>query len=495
MRAIMKLSIKLFSITLIILILAGSCTGDFEEMNKNPNKPLEVSSQYLLPNALQTSIDNYWGNKVRNERINFDHAMSWAGYLTRNIYENEGDNYNVQPSVNIKNWEVFYAEGLINYQKIIKNSGPESKEPNANYEGIGLGMRAWSFSVVTDIWGAIPYSSALAGTSDEPVYSPSYDSQETIYAGIIEDLKIANAKLDPSGPAIKGDIMFNGKVLLWKKFFNSLRFKLLNRQAHLISSSAGEMQAMLDDPATYPMIASKDEIAQLKYGAVPTNNPWNDILIQQGRTDWNISSTLVDKLKSLNDSRLSVYAAPGSLANGEIKGHPNGLPGEIATKFLGYSAIINNANFAQTTSPAVLMTFAELLFIQAEAALEGDITGDADALFKAGITAAFDQYGLVVPDGYVDQLGPVSKENIITQKWIALFGQGIEAWTELRRTGYPVMPPADPQAKFQNDGILPTRLGYPSTEYSLNAEKVSETATLNGGPDNMKTKLWWVESN
>src|SRR5688500_7300333 len=120
----MKLPIKLFFVTLIILILAGSCTGDFEEMNKNPNKPLEVSSQYLLPNALQTSIDNYWGNKVRNERINFDHAMSWAGYLTRNIYENEGDNYNVQPSVNIKNWEVFYAEGLINYQKIIKNSGP-----------------------------------------------------------------------------------------------------------------------------------------------------------------------------------------------------------------------------------------------------------------------------------------------------------------------------------------------------------------------------------
>lgn len=489
----MKQSIKIFSVTLIILVLAGSCTGDFEEMNKNPNKPTEVGSQYLLPQALQASIDNYWGNKVRNERINFDHAMSWAGYLTRNIYENEGDNYNVQPSVNIKNWEVFYAEGLINYQKIIQNSGPDSKEPNANYEGIGLGMRAWAFSIVTDIWGAVPYSAALSGTATEAVYSPNYDTQEAVYAGLIEDLKVANQKLDPAGLAIKGDILFGGKVLLWKKFFNSMRFKLLNRQAHLVGSSAAEMQAMIDDPATYPMIDNKSEIAQLKYGAVPTNNPWNDILIQQGRTDWNISSTFVDKLKALSDPRLAIYASPGNLAGGEIKGHANGLPGEIATKFLGYSAVINNATFAQTTSPANLMTYAELLFLKAEAAFDGDITGDADALFKAGIAAAFDQYGLAVPDGYMEQLGAVSKENIMTQKWIAIFGQGIEAWTELRRTGFPVMPAPDPQAKFQNDGVLPTRLVYPSTEYSLNAGKVAESVSLNGGPDNMKTKLWWVE--
>jgi hypothetical protein len=472
----------------------GSCTNDFEEMNKNPNKPLEVSSQYLLPQALQVSIDNYWGNKARNERINFDHAMSWAGYLTRNIYENEGDNYNVQPSVNIKNWEVFYAEGLINYQKIITNSGPDSAEPNANYEGIAKGMRAWSFSLVTDIWGAIPYSSALSGTGEESVFSPDYDSQETVYAGLIEELKVANELLNPSGTPIKGDIMFNGNIMLWKKFFNSLRFKLLNRQAHLVSSSAAEMQAMIDNPAAFPMIASKSEIAQLKYGAVPTNNPWHDILIQQGRTDWNISSTFVDKLKSLDDPRLEVYAAPGSLAEGVISGHPNGLPGEIATKFLGYSAVINPVIFAQNTSPAVLMSYAELLFIKAEAAFDGDISGDPETFFNEGIAAAFDQYGLTVPTGYIEQLGALSKENIMTQKWIALFGEGIEAWTELRRTGYPLMPAADPQAQFQNDGVLPTRLVYPSTEYSLNAAKVAQSEQLNGGPDDMKTKLWWIEN-
>ncbi len=489
----MKLYIKTFFVAAALLI-AGACTEDFEELNSNPNKPTEVNAQYLLPQALQTSIDNYWGNKTRNERLNFDHAMSWVGYFTRNIYENEGDNYNVQPSVNITNWEVFYTDGLINYQKIIEIAGEEAEEPNANYEGIGLGMRAWSFSLLTDVWGAIPYTEAVAGTAEEPLFSPAYDTQEVVYAGIIEDLKTANAKLDPAGPAVNGDILFGGDVMMWKKFFNSLRFKLLNRQAHKVASSSAEMQAMLDDPATYPMMTSNDEIAQLAYGAVPTNNPWNDILIQQGRTDWNINSTLVDKLKAYNDPRLEVYAVPGSLAGGNITGHPSGLPGEIATKFNGYSATLNTDVFAQTTSPAVLMSYAELLFVKAEAALEGDISGDAQALFEAGIAAAFAQYGLEVPAGYIEQFGAASKESIITQKWIALFGQGIEAWTELRRTGYPVMPPADPQAQFKNDGVLPTRLVYPSTEYSLNGTNVATGLSLNSGEDDMKTKLWWVEN-
>lgn len=481
---------------IMCLLVVMSCTSDFEELNSNPNKPTSVSAQFLLPQALQTSVDNYWGNKTRNERLNFDHGMSWVGYFTRNIYENEGDNYNVQPSVNIKNWEVFYTDALVNFHRIVTISAADGDSPNPTYEGIGIGMRAWVFSNLTDVWGAIPYSEALAGTSDEPIYSPGYDSQEEVYAGLIEDLKIANEKLDASITTVSGDIMFKGSVLLYKKFFNSLRFKLLNRQAHKVPGSAAIMQAMLDDPATFPMIDDNLEMAKFAYGAsLGTQNPWNDILIQQGRTDWNMSSTLVDKLKELDDPRLEIYAIPGEDAGGEITGHPNGLPGNIAVGYVGYSATVNPTIFAATTSPAILMSYAELLFTKAEAALDGDITGDAQALFEAGVTASFEQYGLTVPAGYIASLGAADKENIMTQKWIALFGQGIEAWTELRRTGYPVMPPHDPQSLFLNDGVLPTRLIYPSTEYSLNAEKVAEANTLNGGVDDMKTKLWWSEIN
>lgn len=491
----MKRYINPIKIVLVTCLLAA-CTGDFEEMNQNPNKPTSVTPQYLLPQALQTAVDNYWGNKTRNERLNFDHAMSWVGYLTRNIYENEGDNYNVQPSVNIKNWEVFYTDALINFHKIAVIAAPDGEYPNATYEAIGIGMRAWVFSLLTDVWGAIPYSEALAGTSATPVYSPAYDSQEEIYAALIADLKVANEKLDETVKSIPGDIMFSGSALKWKKFFNSLRFKLLNRQAHKVAGSGAEMQTMIDDPATYPMIDSNADMAKFTYGAaLGTQNPWNDILIVQGRTDWNISSTLVDKLKELGDPRLEVYAIPGEDAGGEITGHPNGLPGNIAVAYVGYSATINPTVFAAANSPAVLMSYSELLFVKAEAAFDGDITGDAQAFFEAGIEASFNQYGLSVPDGYIANLGALSKENIITQKWISLFGQGVEAWTELRRTGYPVMPPHDPQSLFLNDGVLPTRLVYPSTEYSLNGNKVGDGVTLNGGADDMKTALWWVENN
>ena len=484
---------RTYLIGVITFLAVVGCTNGFDELRTNPNKPTELTPQYLLPQAIQTSVDNFWGNKTRNERLNFDHAMSWVGYLTRNIYENEGDNYNVQPSVNIKNWEVFFTDGLINFNKIVLIAGPESESPHANYEGIALGMRAWTFSILTDVWGAIPFSEALKGISGNPIYSPAYDTQEDVYAGLIADLKTANEKLSVTGPVVKGDIMFGGNVLKWKKFFNSVRFKLLNRQAHKVPGTGAEMQTMLDDPATYPMMESNGDIAKLVYGSVPTNNPWHDILVQQGRSDWNISSTIVDKMKDLDDPRLPVFATPGSEAGGEITGHPNGLPGEIATTFLGKSATINRATFAQANSSAVLMSYSELLFIKAEAAFDGDITGDATTLFEEAITASFDQYSVEVPPTYIADQGAVSKESIMTQKWIALFGQGIEAWTELRRTGFPVMPAHDPQSLFHNDGVLPTRLVYPSTEYSLNGTHVAEAETLNGGADNMKTELWWKE--
>jgi len=487
-------NIKTLALAGSLLLGSSACNEDFEEVNTNPNAPVSVSPQYILPQAIQTSIDNYWGNKTRNQRLNFDHAMSWVGYLTRNIYENEGDNYNVQPSVNITNWEVFYTDALINFQKVQALASPDAEYANANYEAIGLGMKAWGFSLLTDVWGPIPYSQAVAGTAGDPIYSPEYDSQEAVYTGIIADLDQANSLLNPNGPTVLGDIMFNGDVMMWKKFFNSLRFKLLNRQAHIVASSAAEMQEMVADPATYPMIESNEEIAQLVYGAVPTNNPWHDILVDQGRTDWNINSTLVDKLKAMNDPRLEVYATAGvDAVDGAITGHPSGLPGEIATTFNGVSAVINQDIFADARSPAVLMSYAELLLVKAEAALEGDISGDAQAYFEMGVQAAFDQYGLEVPTGYLDMAGPATKENIMTQKWIALFGQGIEAWTEYRRTGFPVLPAADAQAQFENDGVLPTRLEYPATEYSLNGASVEAATGLLGGIDNMKTPLWWVE--
>ncbi|MCJ8167486.1 SusD/RagB family nutrient-binding outer membrane lipoprotein [Pontibacter sp. E15-1] len=473
------------------LFVATACTEDFEQMNISPNQPTAVSSAVLLPAGIESSVDRYWGHRNRFERINLDGGMLWVQFLARNIYSDEGDNYNMSPAYYTNNWKGFYNDALLNFQRIVIQSGPEGAVPNTNYEGIGLVMRSWVFSLLTDLYGAVPYNEALQGTAQTPIYTPQYDSQEAVYAGLLNDLKLANEKLVVGGPKVTGDIMFNGDILRWKKFANSLRLKLANRQAaKKPAESSAVMTEIVSDPVTYPIFTSNSDFAVLNHSSVrPSNNEWHEVMVQGGRTDWNLSKTLVDKLQALNDPRLTVY---GQAVDGKYVGVPNGLPDAIATTYLAGSAKLGTY-FMQPTTPSPIMTYAELLFTLAEAALDGDIPGDAQTYYQQAMEASFDQYDLTIPDDYLAAAGPATKENILTQKWIALFGQGIEAWTEYRRTGFPVLPPKDTRALFMNDGVMPTRLQYPSSEYSLNAAQLEAGIGLNGGIDDRKTAMWWVE--
>ncbi|GAB3175848.1 SusD/RagB family nutrient-binding outer membrane lipoprotein [Telluribacter humicola] len=482
----------LWAMALASLLTISSCTDNFDAMNTDPNSPTAIGAQYLLPTGIEASVDRYWGHRTRFERINIDAAELYVQHFTRNIYSNEGDNYEVSPALVANNWKGFFNDGLLNFQRIIVQSAPNGKSPNANYEGVALVMRTWVFSLLTDMYGSIPYSEALSGTSESPIYTPKYDSMEQVYAGMLNDLKLANEKLSTSGPAISGDILYGGDIMKWKKFANSLRLRLANRQAgKKPAESRAIMAEILGDPVKYPIFTSNADNAALKTSTVlPSNNEWNQVMVQDGRTDWNISSTLADKMNALGDTRITVYANPNK--EGKYQGHPNGLPDAVATNYLATSSTIGNY-FVRADAPEVVMTFAELNFILAEAALDGDITGDAKAYFEKGIEASFNQYSLTVPADYLTKVGAVTKEKVLEQKWIALFGQGIEAWTEKRRTGFPVFPPADSRAVFVNDGVLPTRFVYPNSEFSLNQANVEAGITLNGGANDMKTKLWWAE--
>lgn len=482
----------LWAMALASLLTISSCTDSFDAMNTDPNSPTSIGSQYLLPTGIEASVDRYWGHRTRFERINIDAAELYVQHFTRNIYSNEGDNYEVSPGLVSNNWKGFFNDGLLNFQRIIVQSGPNGKSPNANYEGVALVMRTWVFSLLTDMYGAIPYSEALSGTSESPIYTPKYDSMEQVYAGMLNDLKLANEKLSTSGPAVAGDILYGGDILKWKKFANSLRLRLANRQAaQKPAESRAIMAEILGDPTKYPIFTSNADNALLKCTTVlPSNNEWHQVMVQDGRTDWNISSTLADKLNALGDTRITVFANPNK--DGKYQGHPNGLPDAVATAYLATSSTIGNY-FVRADAPEVIMTFAELNFILAEAALDGDITGTAKGYFEKGIEASFNQYSLTVPADYLTKVGAVTKEKVLEQKWIALFGQGIEAWTEKRRTGFPVFPPADSRAIFANDGVLPTRFVYPNSEFSLNQTHVEAALKLNGGANDMKTRLWWAE--
>lgn len=475
----------------IMLFASNACTDTYTEINTDPNNPTTIGAQYLLPYAIEASVDTYWGGVTRFERLNLDGAMLWMQYLSRNIYSNEGDSYGISPAFYNNNWKAFYNDGLVNFQRVITLAGPEGVNPNSNYEGIALVMKSWVYSLLTDLYGAVPYTEAVSGAADEPIYSPTYDNMDVVYDGILADLKTANEKLTVGGPAVSGDILYNGDISKWKKFANSLRLRLANRQASKKpSESQAIMVEILGDPATYPIFTSNADNAMLEHTATrPSNNSWHEVMVISSRTDWSISKTFVDKLKATNDARLGAIATE---VNGDYAGIPNGLPDAIATTFLS-SASVMQPRFSEASAPSVIMTYSELNFILAEAALDGDISGDADAYMQKGITASYDQYDLTVSPEFFQAVGSATKETIMEQKWVALFGQGIEAWTEYRRTGYPVLPENDPRAIFENEGVLPTRLPYPTTEYALNRLRLEEGISMNSGEDNMRTKLWWAE--
>ncbi|MFT6203660.1 MAG: hypothetical protein ACJAZY_000862 [Spirosomataceae bacterium] len=486
---------KIYKISLIALIIfaggfSNSCTDGFDELNTDPNNPTNISPQYLLPFAIEKSVDRYWGGRVRFERLNIDGAMLWMQYLARNIYSNEGDSYGITPTFYNNTWESFYNDGLVNFDRIVKQAGPNGSQPNTNYEGTALVMKAWVYSLLTDLYGPIPYTTGLKGTTEEPVYTPSYDSMETIYAGLLNDLKLANEKLKVGGPTISGDILYNGDIMKWKKFANSLRLRLANRQAaKKPAESKAIMAEIMGNPTTFPVFTSNADDAALNHTAtLPSNNEWHQVMIQDGRTDWSLSKTFVDFMKKYDDPRLGVI---GRANGGSFEGVPNGLPDAIATTYLSSAAVLSS-RFTDASAPSVIMTYSELQFILAEAAADGDIPGDATTFFKKGVEASYNKYGVSVPAGFYETIGTVNKEKIMEQKWVALFGQGVEAWTEYRRTGFPKMPAKDPRASFENNGILPTRLPYPTTEYSLNKTELEKGVTMVGG-DNMQAKLWWTE--
>lgn len=496
-------NLNILYILIVAILFAPSCADEFATLNTNPNEPEAVPPSVIFPYAVREAVDRIHGHRTRLERLGLDGGMLWVQYFARNQYTNEGDTYNPDASMRNNNWAGFFNESIINFQKVIDATGDvESEFYNENYMSAAIVMREYLFSIMTDTWGAIPYSEALAGS--EGNLAPAYDSQESIYASMLDKLKVASETLDPAGDLIHGDILFDGDIMRWKMFANSLRLRLANRQASAKpAESATIFSEIMSNPTQYPIFTNVDEQAMLYHSSRlndNNNNAWHEIMVVDGREDWSLSNTLIaamtDGSGNMTDARLSVYGetvAAGDFA-GSYSGAPNGLPEALA------SIYINTASrpgkwFTQESAPAFILTYSELMFTLAEATLEGSYSDglSAEEYMTKGINASFEQFGLSMPEEYYSTM-VADKETIMTEKWKALFSQGVEAWTEMRRTGLPSLPEASPEAIFENGGMMPTRLKYPESEYSLNGINVESGVVLNGGPDTKQTKMWWVEN-
>jgi hypothetical protein len=463
-----------------VLLLATSCKKELVKINVSPNGSQAAQPDYLLTAATKATADTYWG--VAN---NMDASLLFVQYWAK-IQYTDPDRYIYTNSAFQELWTVGYSKTIVNLNEVIKIADAQG---NTNYKGVALVLRSWAFSLLTDAFGNVPYKQAA---NIDQYLTPTYDSQKDVYFALLDDLKAAQIALTPSGKAIAGDIVYGGNIASWKKFANSLRLRIALRIADREPAKAKQVLADIQaEGGSY--ISSNAETAQFTYIDSPNQNPVSNLF--DTRDDYRISKTIVDKLFALNDPRLSIYAAKTQDATPQgYVGIPNGLLVGDASN-LGFTKTSKPGTYFRAPhAPAVILSYAESLFDRAEAAARGFTTEDAGSLYEQAVTAALAQYSVSSSDiaTYIAQPAVKYdatnyKKSIGEQKWLALFGQGLEGWTEWRRLDYPQLQPA---VAGTLNGKLPVRFIYPGTEQSLNGKNYT-SAVASQGADVLTTKLWF----
>lgn len=476
----MKNNLKIsFYGALLATALVACDPGDFGDMNVDPNNPSVPVTSNLLTSAERGLIST----------ISDVDPILYAQQLSEKFYT-ESSRYGTQQF----SFNGFYSGPLVNLQEIIElNSNEATKSiaaqngPNNNQIAVARILKAYFYWHMTDRWGPIPYSQALQGRDN---FKPVYDSQEFIYNDLFKELKEATAQITPG--TIQGDFLLNGNMSRWKTFANSMRLVMALRLSEVNPTKAkAEFVSAHNDG----VISSNAENIVYSYLADQNNdNPWEDRF--ETRLDFTVSKPMVDLLLAVNDPRLPVYADKAVLSQ-QYVGMPYGLEqGPAGAIPNGQVSFLGKA-LRQQTSPGYVMTYAQMQFSLAEAALRGWVSGDPATFYNKGIEASFKQYNVFNQaeyEAYIAQ--PTVKytpskglEQIITQKWIALFLNGYEVWAEWRRTGFPVLTP--PAKTISPSGIIPLRQGYPTTERDLNGTNYSAALQTFGGKDDLDGRLWW----
>jgi hypothetical protein len=461
-----------------------ACTDDLTSINEDPNAPTDVGAELLLPQAIRSAVENTFGATML-----LSHTGIWPQHIVQIQYPDE-ERGNLRPGTMDAFWSNYYAGSLNDIQLVVDKA---REAGNPNYEGIGLIWRAYVYHLVTDLWGDIPYSEALQGDAD---VTPAYDPQDVVYAGLLEDLQQAVAMLDANEPSFgSADNLYAGDVEKWRRFGNSLRMRLAMRISSVDPTAARAAFVAAEADGGFQ---SNADNAAVRWPGAPYENPLHEDYL--GRDDHGISGAMVDTLASFDDPRLALYAEPAA-EDGEYRGHYNGYS-DAPLSLSWYSRIGDFWRADGAATPTMLMTYSEVLFLRAEAAVLGWIGGDAGELYEAAIVANMNQY-----DTWAPVNGPTDDEiaaylanprvtydpanglrQIHLQKWISLYMNGAEAFAEWRRTGVPDLTPG-PNLTVSR---IPIRFPYPDTEQSYNNANLQQAVSRQGGGLDLTTPLWWM---
>ena len=490
-----KITSSLFMTLLFLLLASSGCRKDMDELNINPNAPVTVNPDYLFTYSVVKGMGSY----ITNANVHYWLLMNWNMNFATLGGVDAGKEYDSNDGKDAL-WTELYTQALMNAREVQRLTANNNYLINKN--SIARIWQVYLFSQLTDLFGDIPYSSALQGATSLN-FTPSYDRQQDIYPSLINELKQATAAMDETQAIFPGntDPIYNGSIIKWTQFANSLRLRLAMRLSAADPARAQlEITALQNENA--PFISSNNDNAYFPYNG-EIRHPLYD-LIQSGQSGGKTypSKYLIDKLKSLNDPRISVFAqyTTESILIGipDYDGVPNLVPSGSSV-WSNYNSDASDVSkigswFLKQDAPGMLMSYAEVCFLKAEASLYGWYSGNAQQLYEAGVTANIQSYtgsGITFSQitGYIAALPPVSLENIITQKWISFtYQNGYEAYANYRRTGFPVL--KDYANNPINTSIYPNRFTYPATEVNLNSQHYNQ-AVSNQGPDVPATKVWW----
>jgi hypothetical protein len=519
----------------VMLILISSCTKKFNDYNTNQYQATSAmldednlsTGTYFVQmekNVFPIAQQPAFGDEVYQTMQNLAGDV-YSGYMgaSNNWFSNANNTtYSLIPDWYNQGFQRGFV-GIMPSWNAIKKVAATTNPPAYALATI---VKVEAMHRITDMYGPLPYLNFGNGSLQN-----KYDSQKDIYYKFFDELDGAIATLTDFASKNPGatvmatyDFVYAGNVVQWIKFANSLKLRLAMRLAYADPTKA---QAMAEAAVNQSIgvFTTAADIAQLQHTSnLVYNHPL--YIITYNFTDIKMGANMESFLSGYKDPRLPKYF--NLATDGLYHGVRNGI------------TITNKADYANgpfsplnvtANTPIVWFNPAEVYFLRAEGALRGwNMGSDAKTLYETGVRTSYTVSGVATAaDTYLadatsiaaaysdsknsgNNIGAASTllskitikydatastetnlERIITQKWIAMFPDGQEAWSEFRRTGYPKVFPV---VVNNSGGIISTttqirRLPFPTTEYQNNASGVAQATTLLAGPDNGNTKLWW----
>jgi hypothetical protein len=508
----MKKIFKIYMVAFVIFFL-GSCDKGFNELNTSKTAAISIDPAFILNRAiLGTAFTT--GSIVYEMGIVQQVITPNSGVLT-------GANFNQDNRSSTQaNWQGLFQNVIKNTKDVI--AATKDDPIRSNLYNMGRILQSYAFMVLTDTYGDIPYSEGGGGYTDQ-IFFPAYETQQTIYPKIIQELTEATAALDAAKKTETADVLYAGNIVKWKKFGYSL---LLRAGMRLSRADAAKAQVAVAAAFAGGVILVNADNAAIRHDA-NYMNPIGNFLNATEAANFYLTKPFVDALKINSDPRLSAIAiryvgatsgtsqtvASGNTTPAMQTGMPMGKDNATVVaaaaadglaSFYEYSQL-DRRRLAKTTAPNFWVTAAQTNFLLAEARFRGWITSPVTAseYFGLGIRAHMDQVSSVDAasaitnadrDAYATARTALFAGNelreINYEYWIASLLNGPEAFANFRRSGFPVLAP-NPFPGSEVPGAFINRLTYPNSEISVNSTNVQAAISIQG-PDNLATKVWWA---